>query len=205
LSTGCLFEGVPLREFTLSRRTFLRGRAPPWRPVEQQRSRGVVLRTQRVPCHARVACAFSTSLPAHAVTIRDRSPRRCTDFPGGRGATAIVGQFRQARRADASAIPGSQDVRAGIAGAVRGGFRREEPEAQSIAPAISRDTRCIKAARVLDKRLSERAATAPHTAATVARTYSGENTRCSSRLSPHELASTMDCHSKKGHQPRMAR
>jgi hypothetical protein len=145
---GCLFEGLPLREHTLSGRTLLRGRAPTRGSMEQQSSRGVVLRTQRVSCDARVACTFSTSLSAHTVEIRDRSTRRCTDFRSSWGATARVGQT--------SGEPGEQTLRRllgrrvfepGLAGAIRGGFRREEPDAQPVAPAISRDTGCIEAAR----------------------------------------------------------
>lgn len=145
---GCPFEGLPLREHALSGWALLRrGAATRW-PVEQQGSRGPVLRDQRIPCHVGIASTFAASLPAYTLEIRHRSPRCCAELGCSRGTTARAGQTSAgAGKQTIRRCVGRRELEPGSAGTLGGGFRGEEPDPQPIAPAISRSARPIQAAR----------------------------------------------------------
>lgn len=116
-----------------------RARRHGW-PVDQQRSRGLVLRDQRVPCDAGIARTFSASLPAYTREIRYRNPG-WDKLPAGPASKRFGDAWAAANSSLGLLVPSVV------------GFRGEEPDPQPIAPAISRSARPIQAAHVLDKKL----------------------------------------------------
>ena len=148
-STAFPFEGLSLRQHTLSGRTLMRrGTAQRW-PMEQQGNCSAVLRDQRVPGYVGIARTFSAPLPSYPLAIRHRSPRRCSDFNRNDGATARVGQSSARTGKQTSwRFVDHRNIQLGSAGALGGRFRREEPGPQPIASTISRSACVIQAAGI---------------------------------------------------------